>query len=309
MTFTKNSTTEYDELIQAGYKYIEGTPLPQPISKPKFTLSDLKAAVPSHCFERSLVKSFGHLALNLLILGSLCYGAYFLFEKHSLPLWLTIPGYMAFWTIQGAYMMGLWVLGHECGHQAFSEIPVVNDIVGLTIHSALFTPYFSWQITHRRHHSNNGSCENDEVWVPASYSHAKEHWPEFLEDSPMLSLVNLVGMCVVGWMPGYLLFNMAGPKKNSGYPKSHFNPNASFFSPEERLSIVISDIGIFFAVVALIHVIDTYGFLLVLKLHLMPYLGLNTWLVLITYLHHTHPFVPHYREGEWTWLRGAFSAR
>lgn len=21
-------------------------------------------------------------------------------------------------------------------------------------------------------------------------------------------------------------------------------------------------------------------------------------------LHHTHPFVPHYREGKWTWLRG-----
>ncbi len=198
MGFNQNSTTEYNELVEAGYKYINGTPLPQPLSKPKFTLSELRAAIPSHCFERSLVKSFGHLALNLLILGTLAYGTYFIFEQHSLSLFVTVPGYLIFWFIQGTYMMGLWVLAHECGHYAFSEIDAVNDIVGLIIHSVLLTPYFSWQITHRRHHSNNGSCEHDEVWVPATLSHAKEHWPEALEDSPLYSLANIIGMFLIG---------------------------------------------------------------------------------------------------------------
>lgn len=150
------------ELIKAGYKYVDGTPTPQPISQPPFTLSDLKAAVPSHCFERSMITSFGYLAWNILVCSILFYGAYVVLEQHSLPLKITVPGYLLYWFLQGSYMTGIWVIAHECGHQAFSENHIVNDIVGLIFHSVLFVPYHSWKITHRRHHSNAGSCENDE---------------------------------------------------------------------------------------------------------------------------------------------------
>lgn len=213
MKFNDGTSAKYHELVQAGYRHIDGTPLPQPLLKPKFSLSDIRAAVPSHCFERSLVKSFGYLGLNLFIVSTLVGLAYFLFEKLSLPLLVTVPGYLAYWFVESTYMMELWVLAHECGHQTFSEINIVNDTVGLFLHSALFTPYFSWQISHRRHHSHSGSCENDEVWVPATYSHAKEHWPEALEDSPLYSLANLILMHIIGWMPGYLFYNKSGPKK------------------------------------------------------------------------------------------------
>ena len=37
----------------------------------------------------------------------------------------------------------------------------------------------------------------------------------------------------------------------------------------------------------------------------MPYLIVNMFLVLITYLQHTDDYVPHYRAGEWSFLRGA----
>jgi omega-6 fatty acid desaturase (delta-12 desaturase) len=33
----------------------------------------------------------------------------------------------------------------------------------------------------------------------------------------------------------------------------------------------------------------------------------NAWLVLITYLQHTHPALPHYDSSEWDWLRGALA--
>ena len=47
-----------------------------------------------------------------------------------------------FW--QGAVCTGIWVVAHECGHQAFSKWQAVNDGVGLVLHSALLVPYYSW---------------------------------------------------------------------------------------------------------------------------------------------------------------------
>ncbi|KAH8929558.1 hypothetical protein BT69DRAFT_1345739 [Atractiella rhizophila] len=43
----------------------------------------------------------------------------------------------------------------------------------------------------------------------------------------------------------------------------------------------------------------------VFKAYFMPWFWVNHWLVLITYLQHTDPMLPHYREGEWNFQRGA----
>lgn len=43
----------------------------------------------------------------------------------------------AFYTFfAGLWMTGLWVVAHECGHQAFSESKFVNNTVGWILHSA-----------------------------------------------------------------------------------------------------------------------------------------------------------------------------
>jgi len=39
-----------------------------------------------------------------------------------------------FWA--GLFATGLWVIGHECGHQAFSESKTINNTVGWIVHSA-----------------------------------------------------------------------------------------------------------------------------------------------------------------------------
>ena len=33
----------------------------------------------------------------------------------------------------------------------------------------------------------------------------------------------------------------------------------------------------------------------------------NHWIVMLTYLQHSDPSIPHYRFGEWTWLRGGLA--
>jgi len=45
-----------------------------------------------------------------------------------------------FWA--GLFGTGLWVIGHECGHQSFSESKIINNTVGWIIHSAYVLSYF-----------------------------------------------------------------------------------------------------------------------------------------------------------------------
>merc|ERR1711937_289515 len=47
------------------------------------------------------------------------------------------------------------------------------------------------------------------------------------------------------------------------------------------------------------------GFSHMFKWHLAPYFVVNAWLVLYTWLQHTHPDVPHFGKDSYTWLRGA----
>ena len=54
-----------------------------------------------------------------------------------MPLWI------AYAVVTGTVAMGLWVLAHECGHGAFSDVRWLQDTVGFVLHSFLLVPYFS----------------------------------------------------------------------------------------------------------------------------------------------------------------------
>jgi omega-6 fatty acid desaturase / acyl-lipid omega-6 desaturase (Delta-12 desaturase) len=93
--------------------------------------------------------------------------------------------------IVGLFSTGLWVIAHECGHQAFSESKFINNAVGWVLHSAcvitfnihvdasfehftlnfrLGVPYHSWRITHAKHHASAGHMSEDQVFVPKARS-------------------------------------------------------------------------------------------------------------------------------------------
>ena len=207
-----------------------------------------------------------------------------------------------YWFCQGAVCTGVWVLAHECGHQSFSESELANNIVGTICHSLLLVPYHSWRITHGKHHSNTGSCENDEVFAPATRS---DWGKEMLRESPIAQCWGILVMLTVGWMPGYLVFNATGPGKYKGKNANHFSPTAVFFKPEEYWMIVQTDIAFFTVLALLSYCVYTYSFATVAFYYFIPWTITNYHLVLITYLQHTDVFMPHFRGAEWNWLRGA----
>lgn len=119
----------------------------------------------------------------------------------------------------------------------------------------------------------------------------------------------------------YLIANSAGPAKYRGKANSHFNPQAALFKASQAMSVVKvrrrccrgclyrpssramclccavqSDIGFAIAVSILGYCIAAFGWSAVWRLYVIPYLVVNANLVLITYLQHTAPYVPHYRN-------------
>lgn len=212
-------------------------------------------------------------------------------------------------------MTGLWVIGHECGHGGFANSQLINDTVGWLVHSSLLVPYFSWQITHRKHHSNTGHMERDEVFVPQRNTR-NEAPTTMLDDDLTLShalssltrCIRIPCMLIFGW-PLYLLFNMTGNQSYQGYFKNHFFPYSPIFSDIRQGPhlVVLSDLGMLIAISVLIYFSYAYSFLSVLFYYLIPYLITNLFLVSITFLQHTSHQLPHYEAATWDWLRGALA--
>lgn len=115
-----------------------------PTSKPEFTKGSLRRAIPDHCFVRSTAKSFVYLFSDLLMAAALYYCSTWI-DHPSVPRPLAYAVlWPMYWFWQGVVCTGIWVISHECGHGAFSDHKWLNDAVGLTFHSALLVPYFSW---------------------------------------------------------------------------------------------------------------------------------------------------------------------
>ena len=77
------------------------------------------------------------------------------------------------------------------------------------------------------------------------------------------------------------------------------------FTKGQRNAVILSNIGIAAMVYTIRVASDTWGFSEVVKYYGIPWLCVNHWFTMITYLHHTDPMLPHYRNSAWTFSRGA----
>lgn len=272
-----------------------------PHTKPPFTLSEIKKAIPPHCFKRSLIRSFSYVVYDLTLVFLFYYIATNYFPSSSSP--LSYIAWPIYWIFQGCTLTGIWVIAHECGHHAFSDYQFIDDSVGFILHSALLVPYFSWKYSHRRHHSNTGSLDRDEVFVPKTKS--KMSWfSNYLSNNPLGRTVTIAITLTLGW-PLYLAFNVSGRPYDRF--ACHFDPYGPIYSDRERLQILLSDIGLFATLYVLYSAAIVKGIAWIVCLYGVPLLIVNGFLVLITYLQHTHPSLPHYDSSEWDWLKGALA--
>lgn len=293
---------------------------------PDFTIKDIRDAIPKHCFERSAIRSLAYVMRDVIYLATTFYIWHNFVTAEYIPskaLRVVLWGVYTF--LQGLFATGLWVLAHECGHGAFSPSRTLNNFVGWVLHSALLVPYFSWQISHSKHHKATGNMERDMVFLPRTRAqHATRvgrlvhELSELAEETPVYTFMNLLGQQLIGWW-NYLLTNVTGHnnherqregrgkgKKNGfGGGVNHFDPHSPLFENKDAHRILLSDLGLAIAISALVYLGKTFGWSNMFVWYFLPYLWVNHWLVAITYLQHTDPSLPHYTDEEWNFVRGA----
>ncbi|KAM3337245.1 hypothetical protein P3S68_031570 [Capsicum galapagoense] len=272
-----------------------------PTSKPPFTIGDIKKAIPPHCFKRSLIRSFYYVVRDLSLVSVFYYTASTYF--HLLPSPYCYLSWVAYWIVQGCAFTGIWMISHECGHHAFSDYPWVDDTVGFILHSALLVPYFSLKYSHSRHHSHTNSLDGDQTHVPKIKSELP--WFYKYSNNPLGRILLLVTALTLGTFL-YWTINFTG--KNYGRFACHFDPYAPIYNDRERLWIYISNAGLIATTYVWYRIALAQGLAWVVCIYGMPLLIHNVTLVLVTYLNHTHPSVPHYDSSEWDWLRGALAS-
>ncbi|KAF7350394.1 FA-desaturase domain-containing protein [Mycena venus] len=302
-----------------------------PVTVPNLSMKDLLSVIPSvsHCFERSLWKSAMYPIWDLFVIGSL-WKLTTIADSYTVDLPSTLASLASFslWSLYGffagLFAMGLWIVAHEAGHGAFSTSKRINNFVGWVLHSGLGVPYHSWRISHAKHHASTGHMTQDQVFVPwtrsqmglppldparddllgsnVSQAVQNEMW-EALGDSPIAAFSQAVIYLFAG-LPMYLIWNIGGQTR---YPKgtSHFNPSSIIFAPHQHSQIVLSDLGIFIWLALIVLSCYHWSFLTVFRVYLVPYIWVNHWLVLITFLQHTDTLLPHYRAEMFNFQRGA----
>jgi len=105
--------------------------------------------------------------------------------------------------------------------------------------------------------------------------------------------------------PLYLISNASGPPKYEDKRNSHFDTGAALWLDKQRMLIGLSNAGVLAAICGLVYWAATYGVWHMVKFYFVPYLVVNAYLVLITFLQHTDTYVPHYRGESFNWLQGA----
>ncbi|KAI5066107.1 hypothetical protein GOP47_0018731 [Adiantum capillus-veneris] len=253
---------------------------------PPFTLADIRAAIPKHCWVKDPWKSFSYVVRDVAIVFGLAAGAAYINN------WMVWPLY---WFAQGTMFWALFVLGHDCGHGSFSSNKRLNDVVGHLTHSSILVPYHGWRISHRTHHQNHGHVENDESWHPIAKKlyNSLDSLTRMARFSPFSMLA----------YPFYLW------GRSPGKTGSHYDPSSPLFVPSEKKDVLTSTACWSSMVALLVGLTFAIGPMWMLKLYVVPYWAFVVWLDVVTYLHH-HGYdekVPWYRGQEWNYMRGGLS--
>jgi omega-6 fatty acid desaturase (delta-12 desaturase) len=293
------------------------------------TKGEIKAVIPKSCFNRSYFWSMAYLARDFAIAAAFVHATNQVLSTDlpeltvsAVATWVTGWSLYAFW--MGTIMTGPWVLAHECGHGAFSDSQFFNDIVGFIVHQGLLVPYFGWQYSHAKHHRRTNHLSDGESHVPSTGTEnglgdnlERQSFYAVLHEAMgdgAFAAFQIWSHLAIGW-PLYLmglastgrLAHDGTSLEETGSIADHFRPWSPMFSAKVKSKIMLSTVTLGASFAGLGYASYEYGVLPVLLWYWGPYLFVNAWLVLYTWLQHTDASIPHYGEGDWTWVKGALS--
>ncbi|KAK2153625.1 hypothetical protein LSH36_291g06006 [Paralvinella palmiformis] len=275
----ENKTPTQENL--KGIGLTEDTKLPEKLP----TAVDIKKALPRRCFKPEPSTSMYYFVKDVVQVV-VCYAVFY--SLHQAVPMLYWPSMVFYWAIQGTFFTAVFVLGHDCGHGSFSNSPLLNSIVGNITHCFLLTPYYMWKLSHAVHHKFNANYEKDEVFYPVKRSNANSS-----------SKVVFGFGFGIAWFY-YLCFGYQ-PR-----PMNHYNVLSPVFAGHLfQCACSMACIALMGFFVCAFYA--SYGFLALLNYYLVPLFIFCSYIVIITFLHHTEMNIPWYPSKSWDFVRGQLS--
>mmetsp|Transcript_6514 Transcript_6514/g.8838 ORF Transcript_6514/g.8838 Transcript_6514/m.8838 type:complete len:367 (-) Transcript_6514:76-1176(-) len=255
---------------------------------PGLTLDMVKAKIPKKCFEKSLTRSLYYLVQDAALLSAL-----YLARPYFCHAWWS-PLRLLWWNLVGFLGWCLFVVGHDCGHNTFSNNKTINFIIGHIAHTPLLVPFTGWRASHRKHHLNHNHVANDHSWKPLTHT----EYTSFMANWAARTIRCSKALLFI--YPIYLVSH-----EGEHVSGNHFNPfDRKLFDPSETAAAAFSTVsilvwlGVLFSLANPLTLLDAY---------FVPYIVFCMWLSLVTYLHHTDPKGVYYRGSQWNYFKGALS--
>lgn len=242
-----------------------GEPVPDGIS-----MSDVLKTLPKEVFEIDEWKSWRAVAITIPAVA-LGYAAL------AVAPWYMLPAVYAY---MSAAMTGLFVIGHDAGHNTFSKNQLVNDVVGTFVFAPLVYPFEPWRIKHNTHHAHTNKLKIDTAWQPFTP-------PQFDKGGPVAQLLMRAAMGPFWWLASighWLIW--------------HFDVSKYRTSEQGKVKISLAVVAAFTAGV-LVPLLVTQGPIGFAKWWLLPWLGFHFWMSTFTLVHHTAPHIPFRHAREW----------
>lgn len=147
--------------------------------------------------EPDTLRSSFELAITVSVFVSLWALAW---RTMAISPWLTF----AISLCNAGFLLRLFIIQHDCGHNAFLKNRVLSDWLGRVLGVLTLTPYDVWRRTHAMHHSSSGNLERRGMGDVHTLT-----VKEYLEQGPVKRLLYRLyrhPLVLFGLGPGYLFF-------------------------------------------------------------------------------------------------------
>ncbi|GBG66491.1 hypothetical protein CBR_g63073 [Chara braunii] len=221
-------------------------------------------------FEVDNFKAWKNVAVTL---GSVALG----YALLAVSPWYLYPFVYAY---LGTAVTGLFVIGHDCGHNSFSNNQLVNDIVGTVMMAPLIYPFEPWRIKHNTHHAHTNKLIEDTAWQPFRPF-------QYDRGSPIQRFAMKIALGPTWWIASI-----------GHWYQWHFDLN--LYRPQEKQKVIVSLAAVAaFAAFVLVPLLVTQGVGGFVKWWFLPFLGFHFWMSTFTLVHHTAPHIPFKGAREW----------
>ena len=242
----------------------------QPTLDPNLKIRDIIKTLPKEVFVKNPKKAWFKVFVNVACVGLGYWGV-------AVAPWYILP---IMWIFLGTSLIGLFVLGHDCGHRSFSNRIWVNDLVGHLLFLPLIYPFHAWRIMHNHHHKHTNNLDEDNTWTPFS--------PEEYEQlSPLYKwwYQRMRGKfwwlgSVAHWAVLHLDWRLFKGKQRE----------------QVRFSVLLVAVTAAIGFPWLFLNFGIWGFV---KFWLVPWLIYHFWMSTFTIVHHTLPNIPFTPKNQW----------